>query len=71
MTLRCAKSWDIGVDIIKDKSFWYLAAKLGTGFVAYMKAFRAMRVGFSSGSFACGLFVAKVPENGGSTPDLS
>ena len=71
MTLRCAKSWDIGMDIIKDKSFWYLAAKLGTGFVAYMKAFRAMRAGFSSGSFVCGLFVAKMPENGGGARDLS
>jgi tocopherol O-methyltransferase len=71
MTKHCAKSWDIGVDIIKDKSFWYLAAKLGTGFVSYMKAFHAMRVGFSSGSFVCGLFVAKIPVNGGSAPDLS
>ncbi len=71
ITKQCAKSWDIGVDIIKDKSFWYLAAKLGTGFVSYMKAFHAMRVGFSSGSFVCGLFVAKRPENGGSGPALS
>lgn len=71
ITKQCAKSWDIGLDIIKDKSFWYLAAKLGAGFVAYMKAFHAMRVGFSSGSFVCGLFVAKMPENGGSAPDLS
>jgi tocopherol O-methyltransferase len=71
ITKQCAKSWDIGLDIIKDKSFWYLAAKLGTGFVAYMKAFHAMRVGFSSGSFVCGLFVAKMPENGGRAPDLS
>ncbi len=64
LTRRCAKSWDIGLDLIKGKSFWQLAAKLGAGFVAYMKAFHAMRAGFSSGNFVVGLFVAKMPENG-------
>ena len=63
LTLNCAKSWDIGLDIIKDKSFWFLAAKLGAEFVNYMKAFRAMRVAFASGDFVYGLFVAKMPEN--------
>ena len=27
LTLNCAKSWDIGLDIIKDKTFWSLAVK--------------------------------------------
>ncbi len=71
MTLKCAKSWDIALDIIKNKALWSLIAKLGPGFVTYLKAFQAMRAGFSSGNFVCGLFVAKKPENGGSTPDLS
>ncbi len=64
MTLKCAKSWDIALDIIKDKAFWSLAAKLGPGFVTYLKSFQAMRAGFASGNFVCGLFVAKMPENG-------
>jgi tocopherol O-methyltransferase len=60
---HCAKSWDIALDIIKDKAFWSLAIKLGTQFVSYLKAFRAMRAGFTSGNFVVGLFVAKMPEN--------
>jgi tocopherol O-methyltransferase len=64
LTLHCAKSWDFALDIIKDKTFWALAAKLGSEFVTYLKAFRAMRAGFASGNFVYGLFVAKLPENG-------
>src|SRR5271166_3985517 len=64
LTLNCAKSWDIGLDIIKDKSFWSLAAKLGAEFVANLRSFHAMRAGFASGNFVYGLFVAKLPENG-------
>src|SRR4029077_10381043 len=43
LTLNCAKSWELGLDIIKDKAFWSLAVKLGAGFVSYLKAFHAMR----------------------------
>ena len=63
LTLNCAKSWDIGLDIIKDKKFWALAAKL-SGIVTNLKSFHAMRAGFASGNFVYGLFVAKMPENG-------
>jgi len=65
LTLNCAKSWDIGLDIIKSKTMWSLAAKLGAQFVTNLKAFHAMRAGFASGNFVVGLFVAKMPENGG------
>ena len=64
LTRNCAKSWDLGLDIIKDKKFWILAAKLGAEFVANLKSFHAMRAGFASGNFVYGLFVAKLPENG-------
>jgi len=64
LTLDCAKSWDLALDIIKDKTFWSLAARLGPEFVTYLKAFHAMRAGFASGNFVYGLFVAKMPENG-------
>src|SRR5713226_5133042 len=55
---NCAKTWDLRLDIINNKSFWELAAKYGAAFVSYLKAFRAMRVGFASGNFVYGLFVA-------------
>lgn len=64
LSLQCAKSWDLALDVIKDKAFWSLAAKLGPAFVTYLKAFHAMRAGFASGNFVYGLFVAKKPENG-------
>jgi tocopherol O-methyltransferase len=57
---QCAKTWDLSLDIISDKAFWALAAKLGTHFVSYLKAFQVIRAGFDSGNFAYGLFVAQV-----------
>src|SRR3984893_7283599 len=60
---NCAKTWDLCLDIIKDKSFWVLAANYGADFVSYLKAFRAMRAGFASGNFVYGLFVASAIAN--------
>lgn len=59
---RCAKSWDISLDIIKKKSFWALAARLGPGFVEHLRSFRAMKAGFASGNFVYGLLVARKSE---------
>jgi tocopherol O-methyltransferase len=64
LSARCAKTWDLSLDIIKDKSFWALAARFGTDFVTYLKSFRAVRAGYASGNFVYGLFVAKMPETG-------
>jgi tocopherol O-methyltransferase len=58
---RCAKTWDLGASIIKDGSFWAMAAKQGPHFVTYLKAFQALRAGYASGNFVYGLFVAKKP----------
>jgi tocopherol O-methyltransferase len=60
LTPNCAKTWELSLHIIKDRSFWALAAKYGADFVTYLKAFRAMRTGYASGSFVYGLFVAKM-----------
>jgi tocopherol O-methyltransferase len=60
---NCAQTWDLCLDIIKDKSFWALAAKYGTHFVSYLKAFEAMRAGFASGNFVYGLFLASAISN--------
>jgi tocopherol O-methyltransferase len=56
---NCAKTWDLCLDIIKNKKFWGIAAKNGSEFVHYLKAFRAMRAGFASGRFVYGLIAAK------------
>ena len=56
---NCAKSWDLGLDIIKNKSLWKLAATNGAMFVNFLRAFRAMRAGFASGNFVYGLVVAQ------------
>jgi|SRR5579862_473595 tocopherol O-methyltransferase len=56
---QCAKSWDLGVDIIKNKSLWKLAATNGAMFVDFLRAFHAVRAGFASGNFVCGLVVAE------------
>jgi tocopherol O-methyltransferase len=57
----CARTWDLCLNIINNKAFWALAAKHGTQFVSYLKAFQAMRAGFASGNFVYGLFVAGAP----------
>lgn len=59
LTRQCAKTWDLCLDMIRKKSIWALAAKFGTDFVTYLRAFRAMRAGFHSGNFAYGLFIAR------------
>jgi tocopherol O-methyltransferase len=60
---NCAKTWDLSLEIIKDKKFWILAAKLGSDFVTYLKAFHAMRAGFASGNFVYGLLIASANSN--------
>jgi tocopherol O-methyltransferase len=60
---NCAKTWDLGLDIIRNRSFWALAAKYGSNIVSHLKAFRAMRAGFASGNFVYGLLIARAPSN--------
>jgi tocopherol O-methyltransferase len=62
LTPQCAKTWDLGLDIVKDKAFWALAAQWGTEFLTYLRAFRAVRSAISSGAFVYGLFVARTPQ---------
>jgi tocopherol O-methyltransferase len=54
-----AKSWDIGVGLLKqNSSLWRIAAEHGTVFVNFLKSFRAMKAGFHSGQFVYALIVA-------------
>jgi tocopherol O-methyltransferase len=63
LSSQCAKSWDLGLDMIRHKSLWALAAKMGKDFVTNLKAFQAMRAGYASGTFVYGLFIARKPFN--------
>ncbi len=56
---NCAKTWDVCLDIIKNKTFWKLAAQNGAEFVNFLRGFRAMRAGFSSGNLTYGLLVGR------------
>jgi tocopherol O-methyltransferase len=56
---NCSKTWDLCLDILKNKALWRLAAEFGSEFVDFLMAFRAMRAGFRSGNFIYGLVVAK------------
>jgi tocopherol O-methyltransferase len=64
LTRQCAKTWELSLDIVRNKSFWTLAAKHGENFLAYLRAFQAMRAGFHSGNFVYGLFVARKAVDG-------
>jgi len=56
---NCAKTWDLCLDILKNKALWEVAAENGSEFVDFLQAFRAMRAGFASGNFIYGLIIAK------------
>ena len=53
------KNWDFCLDIIKEKSLWQLAARQGSDFLRFLRAFKAMQTGFTSGHFVYGLLVAR------------
>ena len=59
LNAQCAETWDISLEIIKQREFWQLAANRGTEFVRFLRGFSAMRAGFASGNFVYGLLVAK------------
>jgi tocopherol O-methyltransferase len=52
------KTWDISLDIVKNKMFWQLALQHGKDFIHFLESFRAMKQGFASGNFVYGLIVA-------------
>jgi len=56
---NCSKSWDLGLDILKNRALWQIAAEYGVEFLDFLRAFRSMRAGYASGNFIYGLLVAK------------
>ena len=58
---RCIRTWDITLEILKDKKLWQLAARHGAKFVTHLRGFRALRAGFTTGHFVYGALVARKP----------
>ena len=56
---NCSKSWDLGLDILKNRALWQIAAEYGSEVVNFLRAFRSMRAGYASGNFIYGLMVAR------------
>lgn len=54
-----AKTWDISLGLIKKPALWGLAKNHGKEFVSFLKAFKAMKEGFKSGTFRYAAMVAE------------
>jgi len=61
ITRETAKTWDLGLHVISDPSFWTLAAKLGKDFLTYLKSYRTVHAAVAKGYFVYALFVAQKP----------
>jgi hypothetical protein len=61
VSMATARTWDLCLSTIASPSLWALAASRGLEFVAFLKAFKAMRDGFASGCFRYALIVAEKP----------
>jgi len=56
---QCARTWDIALEIIKNRKLWRMATRRGPDFLRFLRGFRAVRAGYRSGTFVYGLIVAK------------
>jgi tocopherol O-methyltransferase len=58
---KVAKTWDICLDIARDRTVWRFASQHGAEFISFLKSFKAMRNGFRSGTFRYGVLVMEKP----------
>ncbi|HEY0098623.1 MAG TPA: class I SAM-dependent methyltransferase [Pyrinomonadaceae bacterium] len=58
---KVAQTWDICLDIARDRAVWEFAAQHGREFIAFLKSFKAMRNGFKTGTFRYGVLVVEKP----------
>lgn len=56
---RVARTWDLCLDMLRDKAVWQLALHHGKEFVSFLKSFKAMRDGFRTGAFRYALMVSE------------
>ncbi len=61
-----AKTWDICIDLIGEKTsaVWALATSMGSDFVAFLVSFRAMQRGFATGAFRFTIVIGEKPTVG-------
>ncbi len=59
ISLRVKKTWDLSLEIIKDKSLWKLAAHYGKEGLGHLKAFRSMKKGYAKGKLLYTIMVAE------------
>ncbi len=59
MSNKVSKTWDIGLDLIKNPNLWKMAKEEGREFIDFLKAFRSMRKGYSSGNFRYFVMIAE------------
>lgn len=55
--LRVIVYRDISVSLVADPSLWALALNQGRDFIAFLRAFQAMRAGYRNGSFRYAVMV--------------
>jgi tocopherol O-methyltransferase len=58
---KVAKTWDICLDIARDKALWELASRHSKEFISFLKSFKAMRNGFKTGKFRYAIMVLEKP----------
>ena len=61
ISAKVSKTWDICLDITRDRTLWRLAGQHSKEFINFLKSFKAMRNGFKSGTFRYGVLVAEKP----------
>ncbi len=59
ISARVARTWDLGIEIVRDPALWRFAVEHGRDFVAFLRSFRAIRRGFRSGAFRYAVLVAE------------
>jgi tocopherol O-methyltransferase len=55
-------SRDISLSLIQSPSLWALAFAQGRDFVAFLKAFKAMKRGYANGTFRYAVMVFQKPD---------
>ena len=58
-----ARTWDICLELIGEKTsaVWALATSMGSDFIAFLHAFRAMQRGFAVGAFRFTIVIGEKP----------
>ncbi|MDZ7799581.1 MAG: class I SAM-dependent methyltransferase [Trueperaceae bacterium] len=59
LSAHVRRTWDLTIAMLVDRNLWALAAAHGPEFVAFLRAFRAMRRGYASGALRYGMLVAE------------